>query len=77
MKTSFQVSTDISLAKTVGHFEFSNFFVKIAKHKNPCILKTVPDRANLAKFLTHRVSVKASLSKFQQIFHSLKTFLHD
>ena len=26
-------------------------------------------RAILAKFLTHRVSVKSSLSKFQRIFH--------
>ena len=39
------------------------FFTKIAKHKNACISKTLPDRANLAKFLTHRVSVKTSLSK--------------
>ena len=48
------------------------FFSKIAKHKSACILKTVQDRANSANFLTHMVSVKTSLSKFQQIFHSPK-----
>ena len=51
---------------------FRIFFAKIAKHQNACISKTVPDRANLAKFLTHRVSMKTSLSKFQRIFHSPK-----
>ena len=45
------------------------FFAKIAKHKNACISKTVLDRANSAKSLTHRVSVRASLSKFQRIFY--------
>ena len=44
-------------------------FRKIAKHKNACISKTVQDRAILAKFLTHRVTVSTSLSKFQRIFH--------
>ena len=41
----------------------------MAKHKNACIEKTVRDRAISAKFLTHMVSVKTSLSKFQQILH--------
>ena len=45
------------------------FFAKNAKHKNACISKTVPDRGNSAKSLTHRVSVRTSLSKFQRIFH--------
>ena len=31
----------ISLAKNGGHFEFSNFCAKIAKHKNANISKTV------------------------------------
>ena len=48
------------------------FFFKNAKHKNACISKTLPDRSNSAKFFTQRVSVKTSLSKFQQIFHSPK-----
>ena len=28
----------------------SEFFAKIVKHKNPCISKTVPDRANSSNF---------------------------
>ena len=47
-------------------------FAKIANHKNACIWKTVPNRANSAKFLSDGVSVKTSLSKFQRIFHSPK-----
>ena len=63
---------------------FQRFFVPpkmvaILNFRNACISKTMPDRANSdsAKFLTHRISVKTSLSKFQRIFHSPKTFLHD
>ena len=47
-------------------------FCKNHKIENACISKTVPDSAILAKFLTHRVSVKSSLSKFQRIFHLSK-----
>ena len=47
----------ISLAKNGGHFEFFEFFAKIAKHKNAYISKTLLDRAISTKFLTHRVSL--------------------
>ena len=53
--------------KLVAILNFRSFH-KNCKTQN-CIWKTMSDRANLAKFLTHRVSVKTSLSKFQQIFH--------
>ena len=47
---------------TYGHFGFSNLLVS----QKPCQI------VNSAKFLTHRVSVKTSLSKFQRVFHSPK-----
>ena len=56
------------LAKNGGHFEFSNFSQKIAKHKNAYISKTVLDRAILTKFLTHRVSLQSSHANFQKNF---------
>ena len=60
------------LAKNGGHFEFSNFSPKIAKHKNAYISKTLLDRAISAKFLTHRVSVQSSHAHFQKNFVSQK-----
>ena len=63
--TKFQLV--FHLPKMVAILNFRIFF-KNAKHKNACILKTVPDRVNLADFFTHMVSVKTSLSKFQRIF---------
>ena len=60
----------ISLAKNGGHFEFSNFFAKLAKHKNAYIWKTVLDRAISTKFLAHRVSLKISHPNFQKNFVS-------
>ena len=41
-------------------------FLKIAKHKNAYILKTVLDRAILTKFFTHRVSLQSSHACFQK-----------
>ena len=58
-----QFSKKIFLAKNGGHFEFSNFCAKIAKHKNANISKTVPDRAILTKFLIFRVSLQSSYPK--------------
>ena len=46
------------LTKNGGHFEFSNFFAKIAIHTNAYILKTVLDRIISVKFLTHRISAE-------------------
>ena len=51
------------LAKNGGHFEFSNFCAKIAKHKNANILKTVLHRAISTKFLIFRVSLQSSYPK--------------
>ena len=46
-------------AKNGGHFEFSNFCAKIAKHKNANISKTVLRRANSI----FRVSLQSSYPK--------------
>ena len=51
------------LAKNGGHFEFSNFCAKIAKHKNANISKTVLHRAISTKFLILRVSLQSSYPK--------------
>ena len=51
------------LAKNGGHFEFSNFCAKIAKHKNAYISKTVLHRAILTKFFIFRVSLQSSYPK--------------
>ena len=51
------------LAKNGGHFEFSNFCAKIAKHKNANISKTVLHRAISMKFLILRVSLQSSYPK--------------
>ena len=51
------------LAKNGGHFEFSNFCAKIAKHKNANISKTVLHRAISTKFLIFRVSLQGSYPK--------------
>ena len=59
-------------AKNGGHFEFLNFFVKIAKHKNAYISKTELDRAISTKFFTHRVSLQSSHAFFQKNFVSPK-----
>ena len=40
----------------------------LAKHKNDYILKTVPDRAILAKFLTLGASLLSNELKFHQLF---------
>ena len=44
------------LPQNGGHFEFSNFLPKMAKHKIASISLTVRDRAISSKFSTHRVS---------------------
>ena len=46
-----------------GHFEFSNFCAKIAKHKNANISKTVLHRAISTKFFIFRVSLQSSYPK--------------
>ena len=51
------------LAKNGGHFEFSNFCAKIAKHKNAYISKTVLHRAISTKFFIFRVSLPSSYPK--------------
>ena len=43
-------------------------FLKIAKHKNAYISKTVLDRAISTKFLTHRVYLQSSHANFQKNF---------
>ena len=53
----------ICLAKNGGHFEFSNFCAKIAKHKNANISKTVLHRVISTKFLIFRVSLQSSYPK--------------
>ena len=65
----FKTQKHLYLKNRGGHFEFC---AKITKLKNACILKTVRDRAILAKFFNHRVSLNTSLSKFQRTFHSPK-----
>ena len=42
------------LPKNGGHFEFSNFLPKMAKHEFPSISLTVRDRAISSKFSAHR-----------------------
>ena len=46
-----------SLAKNGGHFEFSNFCTKIAKHKNANISKTVIFRVSLQSSYPKELSV--------------------
>ena len=48
------------------------FFVKIEKHKNAYISKTVLDRAISTKFLTLRVCLQSSHANFQKKFVSPK-----
>ena len=60
------------LAKNGGHFEFSNFGAKVAKHKNANISKTVLDRVISTKFLTQRVSLQRSHANFQKKIFSQK-----
>ena len=45
---------------------------RILRKTQKCITKAIQDRAISAKFLTHRLFVKTSLSKFEIIFHSPK-----
>ena len=53
------------LPKNGGHFEF---FPKMEKHKFASISLTMPDRAILSKFSTHRVYKKYTFGNFQKIF---------
>ena len=59
-RVSLQSRHKFCLAKNGGHFEFSNFCAKIAKHKNAYISKTVLDRAISTKFVIRRVSLQSS-----------------
>ena len=65
-------SKNFPLPKNGGHFEFSNFLPKMAKHKFASISLTVRDRAISSKFSTHRVSKECNLCNFQKIFPSPK-----
>ena len=58
-----QFSKKKFLAKNGGHFEFSNFCAKIAKHKNANISKTVLHRAISTEFFIFRVSLQSSYPK--------------
>ena len=49
-------------------FPIFEFFVKIAKHKNAYISKTMLDRPISPKFLNHRVSLQSSHANFQKKF---------
>ena len=64
------------LAKNGGHFEFSNFCAKIAKHKNANISKTVLDRAISTKFLTHWVCLQSSHANLEKKFYLAKNGGH-
>ena len=64
---SLQFSKNFPLPKIGGHFEFSNFLPKMAKHEFPSISLTVRDRAISSKFSTHRVSKECNLCNFQKI----------
>ena len=46
----------------------SEFFAKIAKHKNAYISKTVVDRAISTKFFTRSVSLQSTHPNFQKNF---------
>ena len=59
-----QFSKNFPLPKNGGHFEFSNFCQKMAKHKFASISLTVRDRAISSKFSTHRVSEHCTLGNF-------------
>ena len=63
---SLQFSKNFPLPKNGGHFEFSNFLAKMAKHEFPSISLTVWDRAILSKFSTHRVSEQCPLGNFKK-----------
>ena len=69
---SLQFSKNFPLPKNGGHFEFSNFFPKMAKHKFASVSLTVRDRAISLKFSTYRVSKECNLWNFQKIFPSQK-----
>ena len=61
-----------SLPKNGGHFEFSNFCLKMEKHKFASISLTLRDRAISLKFSIHRVPKKCTLGNLQKIFLSPK-----
>ena len=65
---SLQFSKNFPLPKNGGHFEFSNFCQKMAKHKFTSISLTVRDRAISSKFSTHRVSEHCNFGNFQKNF---------
>ena len=69
---SLQFSKNFPLLKNGGHFEFSKFCPKMAKHNFAYISLTVRDRAILLTFSTHRVSKECTLCNFQKIFPSSK-----
>ena len=58
--------------KNGGHFEFSDFCQKMAKHKLAFISLTVRDRAISSKFSTHRVCKEGTLCNSQKNFPSPK-----
>ena len=52
--------------KNGGHFEFSNFLPKMAKHEFSSVSLTVRDRAISSKFSNHRLSEQCTLGNFQK-----------
>ena len=63
-----QFSKNFPLPKNGGHFEFSNFLPKMAKHEFASISLTVRDRTIMSKLFTHRVSKECTLCNFQKAF---------
>ena len=57
MKTSLSKFQEIFHSPKMAAILNFRIFVKNAKHKSACILKTMLDRAILTKFFTHRASV--------------------
>ena len=62
---SLQFSKNFPLPKNGGHFEFSNFCQKMAKHKFASISLTMRDRAISSRFSSNRVSEQCTLGNFQ------------
>ena len=63
---SWQFSKNFPLPKNSGHFEFSNFCKKMAKHKFTSISLTVRDRGISSKFSTHRDLSNVLLAIFKK-----------
>ena len=67
-------STFEKIFKNGSHFEFSNFFEKVRKHKIASISLTVGDRAISSKFSTPRVPKKYTMTHFWKNFQKWRPF---